>query len=423
MRRWFLILILVLLSTTIIIAQDSEGHYFPDVQGTVAWVGNDYNIYSMDFSQTRNQLTQDGSELRQYQFPTWSPNGQLAYFCCNNRAISRVRAEVYISSDGVVAGDTIYAESEESVVYPYWSANQCDDTINCFNLSVLLNDISTSDMQVELFSYREHLTMGRGVPFYYSWSPDGKQILRHLNNETLDIYDLELNSVSSTLALTPGSFFAPAWSPTDNRLLVATRGDERFSSNLVISDNGQEQILLENVPGQISFQWSPNGEYIAYKYVTRDETSPLIVINSSTGDFVTQSSVSGALAFFWAPDSQRIAYLSVATPPGTFDVKNGGQQANLVQLSEGFAWSSLDISTGIDWSYGAFLPTQELVYLLVYFDQFSQSHQLWSPDSTHIAYAEQNADDETVINVLDMTSPDNVPLVIDFGVFAVWSYG
>jgi hypothetical protein len=64
-------------------------------------------------------------------------------------------------------------------------------------------------------------------------------------------------------------------------------------------------------------------------------------------------------------------------------------------------------------------------YLLQYFDQFSPSHRLWSPDSRYLVYSEiVEADGGFLpqISVIDVNQPASSPVKISDGVFAVWSY-
>jgi TolB protein len=86
------------------------------------------------------------------------------------------------------------------------------------------------------------------------------------------------------------------------------------------------------------------------------------------------------------------------------------------------AWSVLDISTGANRRYGAFFPTQDMLYMLVYFDQFAQSHRLWSPDSRYLIYAEVTPSNEASINLLDTAQSNTVPFSIASGFIGIWSF-
>jgi hypothetical protein len=63
-----------------------------------------------------------------------------------------------------------------------------------------------------------------------------------------------------------------------------------------------------------------------------------------------------------------------------------------------------------------------MFYLLAFFDQFSQSHQLWSPDSRYIVYAEMIDGGESLVKILDTTADAFVPFTVAEGEIGIWSY-
>ena len=82
----------------------------------------------------------------------------------------------------------------------------------------------------------------------------------------------------------------------------------------------------------------------------------------------------------------------------------------------------LDVATGANRRLASFLPTSDMIYLLTYFDQFSQSHRVWSPDSQNLVYGELTADRQPVVTILSTSGTDSVPLTIAEGQIGVWSY-
>lgn len=125
------------------------------------------------------------------------------------------------------------------------------------------------------------------------------------------------------------------------------------------------------------------------------------------------------LAFFWSPDSDQIAYVTTtAVSPGSFSAKMSSAR----QGTGGLSWSVLDVESGAVRSYGSFVPTEQMLYVLTYFDQFAQSHRLWSPDSRHLVYSEMTANSEAMISLLDTTQETSVPLFIAEGLVGIWSF-
>ena len=75
------------------------------------------------------------------------------------------------------------------------------------------------------------------------------------------------------------------------------------------------------------------------------------------------------VAFFWSPDGEKIAFVTFA---------EGG---------EGLRWNILDVASGRRWPLVDFVPTRDQLSIFLFFDQFSYSHRVWSPDSRALVFA------------------------------------
>ncbi len=399
-----------------------------NIPGRIAYIGTDFNVYSIDLRAGHTfQLTDDATPVRRYQWPTWADNDKLAYFCCDPLHSARLSAEVYISPDGETSGEEVYRSANQIFTYAAWSPQDCTQEAGCRDLAVLLSELGVSTFSVELIrslaNETENRTVGQGAPFYYSWSPDGNRMLWHRDNDRLDMYSVAGDELDP-IAETPGRFPTPAWSPVDDRLLLAL-ADEDGLTDLAVYANGEARVLVPDLAGVVSFTWSPDGNYVAYRLFRDSRVGPLFVVDAVTGEEIMRTLDESVIAFFWSPDSSKIAYLSLATPRGSFNVSSQLEFPVRLPAQEvqGLAWSIVDMEHGGQVrTYGTFLPTTELAYLLNFFDQFAQSHSIWSPDSAHIVYSQTNADQQQVISVLDMTRPDTVPFNIAEGIIGIWSY-
>ncbi len=423
MRRACLALLCLLIAGLVQPVTGQDANLLPDIPGRIAYIGMDYNVYTIDSGEEdHTALTTDagvsGDTLRYYQLPTWSSDGRLAFFATILERSGAAATEILIATAESSETESVYTGDGQNLTYAYWSPRNCGD--NCRDLAVLLGDSSVNGFVVELIRSGERsraIPIGTGAPFYFSWSADGESMIWHRNNQRIDIFDVGSGEVVETLEETPGVFAAPGWSPVDDRLLFGAAAGSG-ETDLVIAANGVVTPLASGLTGPVWFAWSPDGSHVAYKH----GDSPLFVVDTATGRTVARAQAqANIVAFFWSPDSRSIAYVTpFEDTPGSFSAKPNAQQEQ-PQVPR-LRWSVLDVAQGSVRQLSAFTPTQEMIYLLSFFDQFAYSHRVWSPDSRHLIYAEIAPDRHPVISLLDATQAIAVPLIIADGVFGVWSF-
>ncbi len=359
----------------------------------IAIAGRDGNIYLYDMlSGVLANVTNDAIRSEKiYSWPTWSTDGQLAYFGVEENAY---RLGIFIRP---VTGDPVqvYESPDEVFAYAYWSPGDCP-TGNCRDLAVLYNKSGggLALRQVRTGGAGSITELAEGAPFYWDWSPDGQSMLWARDGGQLEIYDVAVGRVSETLPETVGSARSVDWSPIDNRLL-ATVTKSRGASDLVILDSGSRTVLASGLNGVVSSEWSPDGTRVAY---ADDDGGNLFVVDAATGK-VGDPIADGVLAFFWSPDGKKIAYLVLtdAVPPGVA-AKPAAQQPDVL-----LRWTVYDVAEGTSTPLARFWPTRDMIYYLTYFDQFAHSHSLWSPDSRYLVYAEVIPNQGPVISLQDVS--------------------
>lgn len=427
MRRIAAALLLAVVAGPAMLVMAQDATTVPAFPGKIAYIGSDYNVYTFNGSdRSRTPLTEDAGAsaetLLAYEWPTWSTDGRLAYFGLSvDWENQQPSTTVFVSEDGLSSGEQVYDGEAQVYNYAYWAPQNCPSSDSCRDLAVLLSDPTADGLLVErvrVGGEASSTTLGEGAPFYFSWSPDGTRMLWQRNNQRLDVYDVAAEEVVTTLEQRPGLIAAPAWSPIDDRLLVGVRGADVNRTDLTILGSANPQTLAEGLAGPVSFNWSPDGNRVAY---TADR-GPLTVLDAVTGETLARSPVGGVYAFFWAPNGHRLVYVTLAVQPGSFNAGTGAHMAMLAQQDPALAWSVLDVETSANWRLASFLPTQDELYLLSFFDQFAQSHRIWSPDSRHIVYGELTSERQPVITVLNVENQDTVPLTIAEGHIGVWSF-
>ena len=84
-------------------------------------------------------------------------------------------------------------------------------------------------------------------------------------------------------------------------------------------------------------------------------------------------------------------------------------------------WRVLDVKTGVSTEIATFAPTEDMVYLLTFFDQFARSHSVWSPDGRYLVYGA--TDDTGTDNVMvASTTGARKPVKVSGGTIGIWSW-
>ncbi len=382
--------------------------------GQVAITGADGNIYLYDVGAgSLTPVTDDADgQNKFYLWPTWASDGQLAYFGRNTNPDNFYSFAIFVRSpQGISKG--IYASEDEIFTYAYWSPGNCSaNSGSCRDLAVLY---TTRDglavRNVRSAGSYEIYEVDTGAPFYWDWSPDGRYMFWARFGRTLEIYDAETREVIQTLPDQQGLQQAVDWSPVDNRLLSAVV-NSGGTSDLVIIDENERTVLSGGLEDIIAFEWSPDAQNVA---LLNRATGDLSVVNVTSG----QESALPArlvLAFFWSPDSSKLAYLSLNTSGG------GGSARLVMQQTPTLRWFVYDFASKTNTPLSTFIPTQDMVYYLSFFDQFARSHRLWSPDSRYLVYGEMLSSGNPAVSLVDVLNPSNAPVKIGDGTIGIFSW-
>ncbi|NDJ53959.1 MAG: hypothetical protein GYB68_12865 [Chloroflexi bacterium] len=408
---------------------------FPAV-GRLIVLGSDGNLTLFEGGLEPRAITSDAERTddfrRVYLHPTWSPNGWLSYVQLDLQDQSQATVRVLATRPGNEMDPVLLYESMTSqYVYGYWSPAVCENGVNCGRFAYLINDLARPGLDLHLAQVNDEAAdddiIESGGSIYYSWAPSGEELFWFRNSETLAIYDVASDSLDDDVDDDPGRFQAPAWSPLDNRLLFA-REDGGINA-LTIIDGDRQQALGSSVGGAVFFSWSPNGEAVAHVHGQPGQPySPVVIVSSDGGEETVYSDLSDVLAFFWSPDSSKLAVVTVepfeAQPQANANGHTRLMSYQAQQPDFVLVWSVIEVETGDIARLASFLPTSEQFYILSFFDQYAQSHRLWSPDSRYLVYAAADPDTEDAeIMLLDTTTPGASPLSVTNGVQAIFTFG
>jgi TolB protein len=400
-----------------------------DFTGSLAYIAPDGNIYTLTGSTTAEPvaMTADAARgERNYQWPTWSTDGRLAFFAqeaAQQDGEASILLKVFITPTDATEPALAYESDSEALTYAYWAPANCAASADCRDLAILTtraDGLAVVQVRDEAPTFTSN-TIGLGGPFYYSYAPDASQMIWVRFSQQIEVYNTASGEITTRLPDRAGAFQAPMWSPVDDRLLFSIFTPEG-EHNLVIADGEERLTLTENQRGNLWFSWSPDGQYAAYKQGIGD----LFVVDAATGAVVSRTADSRVFAFIWSPDARKLAYLTLPSRNEAPQVRlpnPGGLAAPARQGLPVLTWNILDLTSGASWQYyESFLPSRDMLYYLAYFDQFAQSHQLWSPDSRYLTYTALTEDGDAVIRLLDTDDPTRETISVVEGQIGIWSY-
>lgn len=244
---------------------------------------------------------------------------------------------------------------------------------------------------------------GSGRPFYFSWSPDTAVLAAHIGSDRLT--EVTAEGATSELAVTAAGYQSPHWTAEG----IVHLGDEGLE---LVGPDDLSRTILE-VRGAASFVLNPQGTKLAVQSFAEDapaisvasQSIPAVrpnivaVIDLTTGSVET-AAPERSVGFFWSPDGEKLLMLHPSGDPG------------VVVAS---VWSE-DGTKPV----ARFAPLTSFIRdVLPFFPQYAQSYQVWSPDSSHFAYAGRVGDEEGI-----WVQPiDGPPVRVAAGTWVAWSDG
>jgi TolB protein len=360
-------------------------------------LGQDGNVFTIDpEGGKRLDLTTDAGPNRVYAQPTWSSDGsRIAFTEVGERQNSRL---VTVRADGT-------GRQRTNVPYApfffYWNPDgdrlaYLSNWINARQTTIALRVANFSEEQPSI------QTVTVGQPLYFSWSPDGRQILTHIDNREVALTDLE--GGRRVLVGQTSKFAVPQWLNDGTHLLYA------------INEAGRQQIVLSNLSGEVeqkiafngiaSFYVSPNGQFLAFvdtpNAVGTNAFGPLYILGLEDQVY-RQVSREPVILFAWSPNGESLLYMSVETFRGRTWLHN-------------YVWRSEGIT-----DLGRFRPTSVFFEQYLRFaDQYAQSQSYWSPDSQSIVYSGTGQNGRSGIWV-QRVGEESEPVFVAAGVHATWS--
>lgn len=321
----------------------------------------------------RNQLdiSDSGGVLASARTATWSTAGQWAAFAVDTPDLDGVH-EVRLRD--AATGEVRVTAAELTAFY--LCPSPCGRYLSHLSPGPLGLELGVSNVETGELTIIE-----RGQPLFWSWAPDSLRIAVHVQNR-VHVVSLD-GGEHRVLTESAGSFVAPWWSADRSIVIVA---DDQIVSH---GPDGVATALV-TTPGPGRFALDPNGRRLAFVDLL-DGLPALVVLDLLTRDrdVVAAERTAG---FFWSPEGRRLAALVIAGPAQVqWLVWDGVAVVRLAPFRPGTGW---------------------VRGVLPFFEQYSQSHTVWSGDGTQLVAPALDADGSTeaVVQSVDgSTSTERVP--------------
>ena len=367
-------------------------------------------------------IASDGSQSKRispeegvFTWPAWSQDAsRIAFSGVRISAGSPSALTMLVSPLNEGGLETIYVnESGMGPIlrgmphYPLWSPDDTRLAIMASHpdgLTLLLDDQRVdADAEVVL----------RLAPLYVAWSADSRYLMVHGGPRHF-LVDVVGGVTPEDIGTRSARYRAPAWWPSGNKLALVIENSSGLNELFIIDMDTGEQTLVDEVPGEAAFMWSPNGGSlaVAHSQIAGGFIYSGVTLYSTNGTLQTARIEEDVLAYFWSPDSTKLAYVTPADTRGVL------------------RWNVLNVEEQSQWALADFVPSQDQMSMFQFLDQFAHSHSLWSPDSNSIVFAgtlqgeafsaSLNRQPASQVIVSDI-EPYSFPQPIAEGSLAVWS--
>ena len=379
--------------------QEAPPEENPD-DGRLVVQDQDFQLFTMlpDGSETA-ELTDPGTINSQ---PSWAPDGSRVAWV----AIDEATGQVSIAADRFDRSDFRSVETDDAPFYLYWDPSAA--RIAHLSPSEAGIDLGIAELLGE--DGPTNRRVDRGQPYFLAWGPDGDELLVHASGFRLDRIDL--GSATVIVDEFPARFGSATWLPDDSLMFADIQDDQQFL--VTTGDAGEGRRPLITYDGSLRFSVSNEGNRIVMQALPVDDEDPLVTASTEPTPVEDETMLIAAqLQPTPTPEPEfddsldAIDEIETGIPylMGTF----GGEPFPLSDSpalamfpspdGQAIAWfeQAIGLDGALSLHFDAngqrtilppFIPSEEtLQAYFPFFDQYSQSHDFWSPSSNLFVFA------------------------------------
>ncbi len=401
--------------------------------GELVVVGTDASLSLI--STDRRSVLLANADGGQFAFPAWSPDGSRV---ATLRASSVGSAlAVYNATDALAGrpGDpTILLDS--ATILPFYLSWTPDGK----TVSYLADEgqdlwlrLAPADGSAPTDGSGSGTKVATGNPYYYDWVGNDRLFTHVGSGSTATLGEIALDGSAAAPAIrSPGAFRAPVVS-RDGKYFGYVSAGAAGDAEVIAAERGGAGAKTMPVFGVAAIAFDPTGDTLA----AVGPAGPALPTGVPVGELRLLDPVSGAvrtlldgtvIASWWSPDGKTIAALRIQpiaasdaspSPAASGSPPAGGSPAPSPSAPpQEVRLFFVDVASGAT-SSTVVQPSQLFIdQFFPYFDQYALSHRLWAPDSSSFLMPE--ADPSGVMHVSVIPRDGGAASTID-GAFAFWS--